>query len=141
MNKLSFFLHKNEGLLLVYLGNESGLNYSVLHLNSRRREMIKTSLLTACVILITHLSFLSFFEIDMPTSTQPDGSEMAAKIVSLFSITLLSVLFGIKTYNVQYKFLTYSRWMVLALYLCSWAFTTISTLLVTTNNSMCCFLL
>lgn len=103
--------------------------------------MIKTSLLTACVILITHLSFLSFFEIDMPTSTQPDGSEMAAKIVSLFSITLLSVLFGIKTYNVQYKFLTYSRWMVLALYLCSWAFTTISTLLVTTNNSMCCFLL
>ncbi|KAI9485368.1 MAG: hypothetical protein EXX96DRAFT_513918 [Benjaminiella poitrasii] len=67
-------------------------------------------------------------------SSQPDGPELAAKLVSLFSITLLSALFGIKTYNVHFKYLTYSRWLILGLYLFSWSFTTISMILVTTNN-------
>ncbi|CEP08590.1 hypothetical protein [Parasitella parasitica] len=79
---------------------------------------------------------------DFIQTPQPDGSELAAKVVSLLSITVLSVLFGIKTYNVQFKYLTYSRWLVLALYVLSWAFTTISMLLVTTNNAnfTSCFL-
>lgn len=68
-------------------------------------------------------------------SSQPDGPEIAAKLVSVFSITLLSALFGVKTYNVHFKYLSYSKWLILALYLFSWSFTTISMLLVTTNNS------
>lgn len=71
---------------------------------------------------------------DFIQTPQPDGSEIAAKIVSLVSFSVLSVLFGVKTYNVQFKYLTYSRWLVLALYVLSWAFTVISMVLVTTNN-------
>ncbi|KAI8979705.1 hypothetical protein BDF20DRAFT_802349, partial [Mycotypha africana] len=66
--------------------------------------------------------------------SQPDGAEIAAKLVSIFSITFLSLLFGIKTYNVHFKYLTYSRWLILALYVISWAFCATSMLLVTTNN-------
>ncbi|KAI8987017.1 hypothetical protein BDB01DRAFT_784279 [Pilobolus umbonatus] len=65
---------------------------------------------------------------------QPDVEELIAKIISLLASTLLSTLFGLKTYNVHYKYLTYSRWLILMLYFFSWAFTTISILLVTTNN-------
>lgn len=67
-------------------------------------------------------------------STQPDGGELAAKLVSLFSSTVMSVLYGVKTYNVQFKYLTYSRWLILLLYIFSWAFTVMGMLLVTTNN-------
>lgn len=74
-------------------------------------------------------------------SSQPDGPELAAKLVSIFSMTLLSCLFGVKTYNVHYKYLTYSKWLILALYLFSWSFTTTSMLLVTTNNSTCIYFL
>ncbi|RCH88074.1 hypothetical protein CU097_007928 [Rhizopus azygosporus] len=68
------------------------------------------------------------------SSTQPDGGELAAKLVSLFSSTILSVLYGVKTYNVQFKYLTYSRWLILLLYIFSWAFAVMSMILVTTNN-------
>jgi hypothetical protein len=76
------------------------------------------------------------------TSPNPDGGELAAKIVSLISVTLLSLLFGVKTFNVTFQYLSYSRWLVLALYVISWSFTTISMLLVTTNNGnyTSCFL-
>ncbi|KAI8386977.1 hypothetical protein BD560DRAFT_383401 [Blakeslea trispora] len=67
-------------------------------------------------------------------TTQPDGGELASKIVSLFSITVMSVLFGIKTFNVQFRYLSYSRWLVLLLYVLSWAFTMCGTLFVFTNN-------
>ncbi|KAI8079156.1 hypothetical protein BDF21DRAFT_419557 [Thamnidium elegans] len=67
-------------------------------------------------------------------SPQPDGSEIAAKVVSIFSITLIALLFGVKTYNVHFRYLTYSRWLILALYLLSWSFSTLSMILVTTNN-------
>lgn len=71
---------------------------------------------------------------DFIQTPQPDSSEIAAKIVSLLSITVLSTLFGTKTFNIQFKYLSYSRWLVLALYILSWAFTAISMVLVTTNN-------
>jgi hypothetical protein len=67
---------------------------------------------------------------------QPDGAELAAKLVSLFSFSLLSFLFGIKTFNIHFKYLSYSRWLVLALYILSWSFTCISMVLVTTNNGL-----
>ncbi|KAI7897833.1 uncharacterized protein BX663DRAFT_481151 [Cokeromyces recurvatus] len=80
--------------------------------------------------------------IDPLYSSQPDHAELAAKVVSIFSISSLSLLFGIKTFNVHFKYLTYSRWLVICLYLLSWSFTTASMLLVTTNNNnyASCFL-
>ncbi|KAI9318194.1 hypothetical protein BX666DRAFT_1935871 [Dichotomocladium elegans] len=70
----------------------------------------------------------------MDPSPQPDGGELASKLVSIFSITVMTALFGIKTYNVQFKYLTYSRWLVLTLYIISWGFTCAGMLFVTTNN-------
>ena len=67
-------------------------------------------------------------------ATQPDGGELASKIVSLLSVGAMSMLFGIKTFNVQFKYLTYSRWLVLVLYIISWGFTCAGMLFVTTNN-------
>jgi hypothetical protein len=72
-------------------------------------------------------------------SAQPDAGELVAKLVSLFSVSVLSVLFGTKTFNVQFKYLSYSKWIVLVLYIFSWAFTVMGMVLVTTNNSMYLF--
>lgn len=76
------------------------------------------------------------------SAPQPDGSELASKLVSLLSISVMSILFGIKTFNVQFKYLTYSRWLVLTLYIISWGFTCAATLFVSTNNMnlLSCFL-
>lgn len=71
---------------------------------------------------------------DFIQTPQPDASELAAKIVSLLSVTVLSGLFGMKTFSIQFKYLSYSRWLVLTLYILSWAFTAFSMVLVTTNN-------
>lgn len=71
---------------------------------------------------------------DFIQTPQPDSSELAAKIVSLLSVTVLSGLFGMKTFSIQFKYLSYSRWLVLTLYILSWAFTAFSMVLVTTNN-------
>lgn len=68
------------------------------------------------------------------SSIHPDWGEIASKLVSLLSITIMTILFGIKTYNVQFQYLTYSRWLVLALYIMSWGFTCAATLFVSTNN-------
>jgi hypothetical protein len=74
-------------------------------------------------------------------STQPNGAELASEVVSLTSLTVMSLLFGIKTYNVQFRFLSYSRWLVLLLYALSWAFTFTSTIFVSTNNGEVLFYL
>ncbi|KAI9349346.1 hypothetical protein BD770DRAFT_326996 [Pilaira anomala] len=75
-------------------------------------------------------------------SIQPDISEIASEFVSLVCVSLLSILFGIKTYNVQYKYLSCSRWLITALYALSWAFTISATVFVSTNNGnfLSCFL-
>lgn len=72
---------------------------------------------------------------------QPDTSELASQLIALLSITVMMVLFGVKTFNVQYKYLTYSRWLVVYLYINSWLFTFAAIVLVTTNNgtSLLCF--
>lgn len=65
---------------------------------------------------------------------QPDGGEIASQFIGLFGVTIMGVLFGIKTYNIQYRFLSYSRWLIVLLYICSWAFTFSGLALVLTNN-------
>ncbi|KAI8328837.1 hypothetical protein BC941DRAFT_444151 [Chlamydoabsidia padenii] len=65
---------------------------------------------------------------------QPDSGEIASEVIGLLGITVMCALFGIKTYNVQYKYLSYSRWLVLLLYMCSWAFTVTGLTLMLTNN-------
>lgn len=68
------------------------------------------------------------------SSPQPDIWELASQLVSLIAITVMSYIFGVKTFNVQFKYLSYSRWLILLLYVFSWAFTTSSTIFVSTNN-------
>lgn len=67
---------------------------------------------------------------------QPDDSEIASEFVSLVCVTVLSLLIGIKTYNVQFKYLSCSRWLIIALYLLSWAFTVSAAIFVSTNNGI-----
>ncbi|KAI7893559.1 uncharacterized protein EV154DRAFT_501587 [Mucor mucedo] len=68
------------------------------------------------------------------SSPQPDIWELASQVVSLIGITIMSYIFGVKTFNVQFKYLSYSRWLILFLYFFSWAFTISSTIFVSTNN-------
>ncbi|KAG2219434.1 hypothetical protein INT45_002319 [Circinella minor] len=65
---------------------------------------------------------------------QPDPTELTSQMIALVSTTVMCVLFGIKTYNVDFRYLTYSRWLVIALYVNSWAFTFAAILLASTNN-------
>ena len=71
---------------------------------------------------------------DLVKAMQPDTTELASQLIALLSTTVMCALFGIKTYNVELKYLTYSRWLVLALYLNSWAFTYTAIILASTNN-------
>ncbi|CAO3576588.1 unnamed protein product [Absidia cylindrospora] len=75
-------------------------------------------------------------------TNQPNWGEFSAQVVSLFAITITCSLFGVKTFNIKYLKLTYARWLVVALYICSWSFTFSSTILASTNNGnyMSCFL-
>ncbi|KAI9308471.1 hypothetical protein BJ944DRAFT_156189, partial [Cunninghamella echinulata] len=65
---------------------------------------------------------------------QPDNEEIASQFIGLFGVTVVCILFGIKTYNIQYKFLSYSKWLIILLYICSWAFTVSGLTLMLTNN-------
>ncbi|KAJ8659803.1 hypothetical protein O0I10_004396 [Lichtheimia ornata] len=65
---------------------------------------------------------------------QPDTSEIVSQGIALVSCTIMCALFGMKTYNVQFKYLTYSRWLVVMLYINSWAFTYTAVVLSSTNN-------
>ncbi|KAI8143862.1 hypothetical protein BJV82DRAFT_644370 [Fennellomyces sp. T-0311] len=73
---------------------------------------------------------------------QPDTTELTSQMIALLSTTVMCLLFGVKTYNVDIKYLTYSRWLVLALYINSWAFTYTAIILASTNNgnSISCLL-
>ncbi|KAI7869295.1 hypothetical protein BDF14DRAFT_1714193, partial [Spinellus fusiger] len=73
---------------------------------------------------------------------QPDTGELISQFVSILCISIMSSLCGIKTYRARYKYLSYTRWLVKALYLLSWAFTSSSMILTSTNNDnqISCFL-
>lgn len=115
-------------------------------LNFKSIQLIKRLLLFLIKIIYFSFtfSFTRFILYDMSEliddkyarTSQPDGGELASQIVSLLSLTIMSGLFGIKTFNVQFKFLSYSRWLVLILYVLSWAFTMTATVFVSTNNGI-----
>jgi hypothetical protein len=66
--------------------------------------------------------------------SQPDVEELASQVLSLASISLLSMIMGSKTGDSRFGELSVSRILIMALYFWSWAFTIISTILVSTNN-------
>ncbi|KAF7729621.1 hypothetical protein EC973_003994 [Apophysomyces ossiformis] len=65
----------------------------------------------------------------------PDLLEIFSEFVSLTCITVLAVALGIKTYGEQFKTINYGRALVIVLYFMSWAFSTTSAILVSTNNN------
>ncbi|ORX44097.1 hypothetical protein DM01DRAFT_1411408 [Hesseltinella vesiculosa] len=65
---------------------------------------------------------------------QMEAGELASQLVSLLAITMTCSLFGIKTYKIELKQLSYVRLLVINLYVCSWAFTVSAFLLAFTNN-------
>ncbi|KAI9016545.1 hypothetical protein CLU79DRAFT_763206 [Phycomyces nitens] len=67
-------------------------------------------------------------------TSEPDRYEIAAQSIVLVAISIISCLFGVKIFNIKFKYLTLSRWLVLILYIFSWAFTVSTTFLITTNN-------
>ncbi|KAI9301181.1 hypothetical protein BJ944DRAFT_271871 [Cunninghamella echinulata] len=64
----------------------------------------------------------------------PEWGEFSSQIVTLIGLTFTCTLFGIKTYRINYKTLTYARILVVSLYICTWAFTASSAVLAYTNN-------
>ncbi|KAJ2961904.1 hypothetical protein NQZ79_g2951 [Umbelopsis isabellina] len=66
--------------------------------------------------------------------SQPDPEELASQIVSLFSISVLSIIMGNKTSETRFGEMSVSRILIMCLYFWSWAFTIIATILVPTNN-------
>lgn len=54
--------------------------------------------------------------------SQPGHHLLAALLLGIFGISLLSFLFGIKTYHFKFKYISYSKQLVILLYICSWAF-------------------
>ncbi|KAI7819320.1 hypothetical protein BC939DRAFT_479678 [Gamsiella multidivaricata] len=65
---------------------------------------------------------------------QPDVEESVSLFISLICISLMSVLFGRKTAGTKLGAINYARGLVIALYLISWAFSLIATMLAQTNN-------
>ncbi|GJJ74520.1 hypothetical protein EMPS_06878 [Entomortierella parvispora] len=65
---------------------------------------------------------------------QPDSAEIGSLFISLSCISLMSVLFGRKTAGTTLKSINYARALVISLYLVSWAFSFIATILVQTND-------
>jgi hypothetical protein len=65
----------------------------------------------------------------------PDVLEIISELISLVCITVLSVALGAKTYGERLKSLNYGRFIVILVYFTSWAFSTTSAVIVSTNNS------
>ncbi|KAI8340608.1 hypothetical protein BC941DRAFT_417686 [Chlamydoabsidia padenii] len=76
------------------------------------------------------------------TTPQPSWGEFSSELITLFAISVTCSLFGIKTYNINYRQLTYARWLVILLYVSTWSFLASATILASTNNgnSTSCFL-
>ncbi|KAI8884290.1 hypothetical protein K501DRAFT_312981 [Backusella circina FSU 941] len=65
----------------------------------------------------------------------PDTMEIGSEFISLTCITVLAIALGAKTYNEQMKTLNYGRFLVIMLYVLSWAFATTSIVIVSTNDN------
>ncbi|KAI8335240.1 hypothetical protein EDC96DRAFT_579134 [Choanephora cucurbitarum] len=65
----------------------------------------------------------------------PDILEIISELISLICITVLATAVGSKTFGEKVKTINYGRFMVILLYLLSWAFATTSVVIVSTNNN------
>ncbi|KAI9472409.1 MAG: hypothetical protein EXX96DRAFT_622586 [Benjaminiella poitrasii] len=70
-----------------------------------------------------------------PGIVGPDILEIISEFISLVCITVLSVAIGSKTFGETLKTINYGRFMVIMLYLVSWAFAVTSVVVVSTNNN------
>ncbi|KAF9433276.1 hypothetical protein BGZ76_009666 [Entomortierella beljakovae] len=70
-----------------------------------------------------------------PKNFQPDVQESVALFISLACISLMSTLFGRKTAATTFASLNYARFLVIALYISSWLFTIVASMLAQTNNN------
>ncbi|KAG0302115.1 hypothetical protein BGZ98_007786 [Dissophora globulifera] len=64
----------------------------------------------------------------------PDPGETAFLFLSLFNVSIMSLLFGRKSALIRFRSINYARGLVLVLLLFSWAFSFSAALLVQTNN-------
>lgn len=69
-----------------------------------------------------------------PMNVGMEWDEILSQVISLSCISVLSILAGAKTSTEKLRHLTYARLLILLVYLASWAFTTMSTILIATNN-------
>lgn len=70
-----------------------------------------------------------------PGIVGPDILEMISEFISLVCITVLATAIGSKTYGETLKTLNYGRFMVINIFLLSWAFAFTSAVIVSTNDS------
>ncbi|KAF7732781.1 hypothetical protein EC973_000055 [Apophysomyces ossiformis] len=77
---------------------------------------------------------VSKFMLELGTAG-PDLLEIGSEFVSLTCITVLALALGAKTYGEKFKSLNYGRFLVICLYVLSWAFATTSVVVVSTNNN------
>ncbi|CAO3648665.1 unnamed protein product [Cunninghamella blakesleeana] len=66
--------------------------------------------------------------------SQPDHYQLTALLLGLVGLSLSSFLFAIKTYHFKLKYISYSKLLVVFLYICSWAFIFTSIPIVLANN-------
>ncbi|KAG0350700.1 hypothetical protein BG005_009769 [Podila minutissima] len=64
----------------------------------------------------------------------PDAEESVSLFISLTCISVMSLLFGRKTAGTRLSTINYARGLVISLYLVSWSFSFMATMLVQTNN-------
>ncbi|KAI7900352.1 uncharacterized protein BX663DRAFT_518362 [Cokeromyces recurvatus] len=65
----------------------------------------------------------------------PDVLEIISELISLVCISALSAAIGSKTFGESLKTINYGRFLVILLYLVSWAFAVTSVVVVSTNNN------
>lgn len=70
-----------------------------------------------------------------PGIVGPDLLEIVSEFISLVCITVLATVIGSKTYGETLKTLNYGRFMVINIFLLSWAFAFTSAVIVSTNDS------
>lgn len=66
----------------------------------------------------------------------PDSLEIMSETLSLTCISILATAFGFKTNNQRLSRLTYGQFLVLLLYMLSWAFCVTSMVVISTNDGM-----
>ncbi|KAF9148224.1 hypothetical protein BG015_010060 [Linnemannia schmuckeri] len=66
---------------------------------------------------------------------KPDWEESVSLFISLSCISIMALLFGRKTAGTKWGTINYARGLVIALYMISWGFSFMATILVQTNNN------